>query len=367
MIKKDEITFSNLWCIPLFRDIFWLTMTFLTFWLVYSMWQIFFPIAISLLLAYLCHPLVIHLERKWHISRSISTTLLIFLVLILIIGVFIWLIPLLAMQLQMLFSNLPAYLEIISKKTGVDLQEFIPKDLSKFELEKVWTSEDLLQSTGRILSLLKNIFSTATYVLFTTLVIPVFWFLFVIHFDRMLAFVAQFISASQRSEIFTIVKKMDQAISDFFRGRLLIAVILSAMFSFGWWITQIPYWFLLGTLTGILNIIPYASLVGWPIAILLKYIDYLQQSQSNDNFMSIVLWPSIVYGIVQFIDGWLLTPWIQGEKTDLSVATVLLAAFIGGYLGGFLGLLLAIPAAACLKIILWESVLPRLKNWAETH
>lgn len=44
--------------------------------------------------------------------------------------------------------------------------------------------------------------------------------------------------------------------------------------------------------------------------------------------------------------------------------TVLIALFAGGLLGSVYGMLLALPAAGCLKVILGEVVLPRWMGWA---
>ncbi len=80
--------------------------------------------------------------------------------------------------------------------------------------------------------------------------------------------------------------------------------------------------------------------------------------------MTVVIWPSLAYLVVQFIESWLLTPWIQSQSMDMNAVTVLIVVFIGGALGGFYGLLLAIPVAACLKILVQELLLPRLARRA---
>lgn len=157
---------------------------------------------------------------------------------------------------------------------------------------------------------------------------------------------------------------MDQAVSGFFRGRLTIALGSAVLYSLGWALTGIRYWFLLGLVTGILTIIPYASLIGWPLAVLLKYLDVLATDNGAFDLMTIVVWPSLAYLLVQFIESWLLTPWVQSQSMDMSAVTVLIVVFIGGALGGFYGLLLAIPIAACLKILAEELVLPRLASQA---
>lgn len=97
----------------------------------------------------------------------------------------------------------------------------------------------------------------------------------------------------------------------------------------------------------------------------LKYLDVTTgQNAAGLDWMAIVGWPSIVYVVVQIIEGWILTPWVQSDSTDLSPVTVLIVVFIGGALGGLYGLILAIPIAACLKIFAVEILLPRLEQWA---
>ena len=71
--------------------------------------------------------------------------------------------------------------------------------------------------------------------------------------------------------------------------------------------------------------------------------------------------------MVQFIEGWFLTPWIQSRSTDLSAVTILVTLFVGGAVGGLYGLLLAIPIMACIKIFFIEFILPELERWANEH
>jgi predicted PurR-regulated permease PerM len=130
----------------------------------------------------------------------------------------------------------------------------------------------------------------------------------------------------------------------------------------------VPYWFLLGILTGILNIVPYLSIITWPVAIMLKYVDVLTNDAAQSaGLLAIVIWPSAVYLAVQFLDGWILTPWIQSGQTNMSAVTILIVVFIGGALAGVWGLLFAIPVTACIKILFEELVLPPLRQWANTH
>jgi predicted PurR-regulated permease PerM len=68
------------------------------------------------------------------------------------------------------------------------------------------------------------------------------------------------------------------------------------------------------------------------------------------DFVSIFIWPSVAFGVVQFIEGWFLTPLVQSKDENLSAATILLAISVGGMVGGFVGLLMGIPLAAAAKM-----------------
>ena len=49
----------------------------------------------------------------------------------------------------------------------------------------------------------------------------------------------------------------------------------------------------------------------------------------------------------------------------MDTPTILFASIAGGSLAGIYGLLVAIPAAACIKILLREVFWPRVRRWAE--
>ena len=72
-----------------------------------------------------------------------------------------------------------------------------------------------------------------------------------------------------------------------------------------------------------------------------------------------------VWMLGQFMDDYVLTPRIQGKTTGMDTPTILFASLAGGVLAGVYGLLIAIPVAACIKILLKEVFWPRFKAWSE--
>ena len=78
----------------------------------------------------------------------------------------------------------------------------------------------------------------------------------------------------------------------------------------------------------------------------------------------ILIWPSLVFAFVQALDGWVLTPFIAGKATNLDPVTIFVAVIAGGSVLGAYGMLLAIPVAACIKILIQDRLLPKIQAWA---
>jgi predicted PurR-regulated permease PerM len=99
---------------------------------------------------------------------------------------------------------------------------------------------------------------------------------------------------------------------------------------------------------GLLNIIPYlGSIVGLGVALPLAYL-------GDDGGIIRVALALVVFGVVQTIEGYLLTPKIMGNRTGLHPALIIFAVFFWGVaLGGILGMILAIPLTA-FAVVFWR-------------
>ena len=158
---------------------------------------------------------------------------------------------------------------------------------------------------------------------------------------------------------------MDAAISGFVRGRIVIAFIMSVTLATGWMIVGVPYAILLGIGVGVLCAVPFLGLVGIPLSIGLMFLDQLGVPEAERMaWWGILVWPTLVFAIVQVLDGWVLTPLIAGKATNLDPVTIFVAVLAGGSVLGAYGMLLAIPVAACIKILIQESLLPKVHAWA---
>ena len=196
--------------------------------------------------------------------------------------------------------------------------------------------------------------------------VPFYFFFFATAYPKVIAFLGELVPHEHRKQIHHLVGSMDRAVSGFVRGRLVISAILGTIFAVGWLIVGVPYSLALGLVVGIFCAVPYLSIIGVPIAIGLLAVDQVSLPEAQRYaWWGIILWPSLVYFIGQTMDDWVLTPLIQGKTTDLDPVSIVVAILAGGTLAGLYGMLLAVPAAACIKIVLREIVMPGIREWSD--
>ncbi|ABA58515.1 Protein of unknown function UPF0118 [Nitrosococcus oceani ATCC 19707] len=365
----------HLWQIVPVRDVLWIFLGAFLLWFGYQLRAIFIPLLIAFAFAYLFDPLIRWGERYCKMPRPVTISLILALVIIGGMSLLAWLGPEFLKQFAELLRGLIDYLQTLATEYDIHLLKSLRAKLEKWvqHLEEnpvgfiVENTEILLIGTTQAVTVVRHILGTAVYIGTMALLIPFYFFMIAWHFGAIIRKIKDLMPAREKDQTLAIIKEMDEAVAAFFRGRLVIVLVTAGLFSLGWspLFADVPYWLVLGISAGILNFIPYLAALAWLAAILSKG---LAIGFSGDfDLWLVIIWPSFVYGVVQFIDGWLLTPWIQGRSLNLGAITVIIVVLIGGTMGGLYGLLLCIPMAACAKILFTGLILPRFYQWAEEH
>lgn len=231
--------------------------------------------------------------------------------------------------------------------------------------------------TAQVLAFLIGIVgNVAQFAIFVFILVFCFFY-FSTAFPRVRVSCSSFIPEHGRDRILDLVRRMDHAISGFVRGRLTICAVMGVIYATGWTICGVPHAVLLGLVIGACGLVPYLSAVGLPIAWALLVVSLTgatdkqgfyfdgEGAQAGIIWWKVLLFPAVVNVVAQLLEDYVLNPMIQGKATNLHPATILLACIAGGALAGLYGLILAIPVTACLKILIDEVFLPRLKQWLE--
>lgn len=198
-----------------------------------------------------------------------------------------------------------------------------------------------------------------------TFLIPFYFFFFSMWYPDVVNFTGTLIPTKNRERAIALLSRMDRVVAGFVRGRIVISLIMGALLAIGWWICGVPYAIMLGLVVGIFCAIPYLGVMGIPLAIGLLLFDQIGLDP-NDRmaWWAIILWPTLIFVIVQMIEGYALTPMIAGKVTNLDPVTIIVAVLAGGSVLGVYGMLLAIPLAACGKILVTDVLLHNVRAWA---
>jgi len=335
------------------------------FWVIGRLSPVLTPVLLGLGLAYLFNPLTAWAERRHGIRRPMSAGVVLALAVLVLLATVPMIIVSAIEQGAVLIEKFPTYAQTVLGWLGSDTQD-AEQRVRDFIDSLDWTKVDSATATkalgvgaGAIFTGLSFAASAAIFVLVTAFC----FFVFSWKFEELKAWFAAFVPKPYREETFRIMGKMDLTISAIVRGRLVQSLVIMVVLSVGWSLTGVQYWLLVGVLGGVLNLLPFAAVLSWPLAVILAVMD-----KANGGTMAIVgaiIWPSVVYIIAQAMDGWVVEPLVQGKATGMDALTVLLVVLAGGALMGILGVVLAVPVAACIKILSQELLLPKLRSLAE--
>ncbi|MFA5157868.1 MAG: AI-2E family transporter [Patescibacteria group bacterium] len=274
--------------------------------------------------------------KSWQqtIGRLASIFLLVLLVVASLVGVFYIIIPPLVNQISELALSLPDYIAN-----------------TNFSALRNYTSEiksGLQSLSSNLGSVTSNIYSfTAGLIggVFTLLMIFVLTFYILLDEDDVKRFISSIFAPEHKEAAVGVINKIASKIGSWFRGQLLLGLVIFVIDYIGLSIIGIPYALVLALIAGILEIVPT---VGPIIAGITAALFALTISPWKALFVL------IYYFAVQLVENNVLVPKIMQKAVGISPAVIIIAILIGAKLMGVVGAILAIPLAASVSVLILE-------------
>ncbi len=326
-----------------------LALVVLTGYLVYLLSPILTPFAVGALMAYLFDPLADKLET-WKLNRTISVTLVFLVISIIVFAIALVLIPTLERQIASFIKNLPVYFQWLSDNVTPWLQTKFGIQTNVFDITELTSLlKNHWESAGGIAqSVLSSVTKSGMVIVswvMNFLLIPVVTFYLLRDWDIITSRVSELIPRPYYHTVSQITKDANSVLSSFLRGQLSVMLALGAIYTIGLWIIGIELSLLIGMGAGLISFVPYlgtfVGLVAGLIAAMVQFGDL--------NHIFYVL---IVFGTGQLLEGFVLTPWLVGDRIGLHPVAVIFSVLAGGQLFGFVGVLLGLPLAAVIMVLL---------------
>ena len=222
-----------------------------------------------------------------------------------------------------------------------DLSNLDPDQIVAFLQER---REQLASGTWRgVLGLGRGLGSAATVAGYVVLT-PVLTFYLLRDYDRILARLRGLLPRGREAAVVEFAREYDVLLSRYLRGQLTVALIIGVMTGTLLFVVQFPYAFLLGALAGVMGLIPFLGLV-------LSLIPAVIVALVSGSVLVSLVKVAVVYGLVQILDGGVISPRIVGDSVGLHPVWIVLALSVGGFFFGFVGLLISVPVAVGVKLV----------------
>jgi predicted PurR-regulated permease PerM len=304
---------------------------------VYWLSPVLAPFVLAALLAYLGDPLVDSLER-W-MSRTAAVSIVFAIMVLSVTLVAILLVPLLERQISRFIEQLPTYVAWFENQATPYLEGRLGLEFGAFDTAKIIGAlQENWKTAGGVAATVVTTVSKSGFALLgwlaNALMVPVVTFYLLRDWDVMVAQIRTLLPRTIEPTVSQLAHESDVVLGAFLRGQLLVMLGLGVIYTVGLMLVGIDLALLIGMVAGILSFVPY---LGTAIGVIAAIIAALVQFHDVAH----VLLVCGVFVIGQMLEGFVLTPWLVGDKIGLHPVAVIFAVLAGGQLFGFLGILLA--------------------------
>jgi predicted PurR-regulated permease PerM len=306
------------------------------------------PLILAAILAYVLAPLVGFVEARLRLGRGLATALTYLVLIGLIALVPGLLIPPLVEQSTRLNLNFQQILQTVesflSQATVIGGRPFV-------------TTELINQISGALRGILEPVFShTLGFALDVITALIMVIFIVIVSFylvkdsARLRSWAEQLPPPVYREDWIRLAREVNTVWGAFFRGQLVLALVVSLIITVLGFIVGLPYALAMGALAGLLEFLPSLGHGIW--LLIASLLMFFQGSTwlplPHWAAMLILIGLHVVFGQVDLN---FLIPRIIGRRVRLHPLVVILGIAAGAALTGVLGILLAAPTIASARVI----------------
>lgn len=356
------------------------------------------PFAVAAVLAYLLEPGVAWLERRG-LKRQPSVLLAFVLFSLVLAGLGMWILPKIADQTANLAKKVPGY--TVKARTAVldfaarvetdygvtliphttpEVAPVTPAQVQPAAAESAtptnvaentfdidfkalltgeWVQTTLptvLRNVSRFIGSSVGGFLGVFGFMLGFIIVPLYLYYFLIESAKIKEQWSDYLplrASAFKDELVACLTEINSYLVAFFRGQLFVSVINGLATGAGLMIIGLDFGLLIGLALCIAGIIPYLGIaMCWIPAVIIGAVQGGSALIPGDPWWALPLAVTVIFFIVQQIDGLFITPRIVGEAVGLHPMTVIASVLVWALLlGGLLGAILAVPMTASVKVL----------------
>lgn len=283
---------------------------------------------------------------KLGLPKSLSASLVLFILLICLLFLVWLLISPLIDELQNILNQLPEF--------NAKAQSYLTGDQIFRDNQLFISLKEGLGDISKTLS--AQIITIPRYILnliFNTVVVFFLAFFWLSGSERFEGFFLNWFPQKDHQTIILVIKEIGLNFGSYIRGVLIMMLFIGLISGVGVWLLGLPYALVLGIIAGLTEAVPIIGpFIGATPAVIIALFISPQTA----------LFVALFYLVLQQIEGNVLVPLVMNRILELEPLIILLSVLLGVSLLGITGAFLAIPTASITQTILKHIVFPRLKT-----
>ncbi len=300
------------------------------------------PFIAAMVLAYALAPAVQALVNR-RVPRSLAVLVVELLFLMALLALVLLVLPILSKELPALREQIPALAKVANEKVapwlahyGFQLQ-LDTASIKAFVLKYLDANFEEWLATALSSARIGGSFLLAF--IGNAVLLPVVLFYLLNDWLGLVERIRALVPPAARDSIGSFLDECDETLGQYLRGQLLVMGALAIYYSVGLMVARFDLALPIGVFTGLAVFIPY---LGFGLGLLLALLAGLLQFASFYGVIAV----TIVFGIGQLLEGFVLTPRFVGERIGMSPLMVIFALLAFGHLLGFVGVMIALPLSA---------------------
>ncbi|MEI6946385.1 AI-2E family transporter [Paraflavisolibacter sp. H34] len=212
------------------------------------------------------------------------------------------------------------------------------------EKQQQMLKEQQASSAGKTSGFISGFLAGLGGLLTNTILVLVYLFLFLFFRGHLKQFILRLVPADQRTTALDIVHNSQQVAQKYLGGLSAMIGLLWVLYGIGFSIAGVKSAVFFAILCGLLEIVPFVgNITGTALTLAMSLV----QGGGTNLVVGIL----VTYGLVQFLQTYILEPLIVGAEVNLNPLFTILALVAGELLWGIPGMILAIPLAGIVKIV----------------
>ncbi len=306
------------------------------------------PFMFGAILSYVGTPVVAWLAQR-RVPRAAGAVLVIIAIAAFMGGLMLVVAPLISSEISRIAEKLPELLTKIQEQWLPWLNATFGTAFS-FDLSQLKTlAKDNAGAVGGISAKLAGSLQFGGQILLGLIVnltlVPVVMFYLLRDWPQLIDGIDGMMPRSIRSTVRDLAREIDAVLSEFLRGQGMVMLALAAYYCIALSVAGLEFSIAVGLVTGLLVFIPY---IGFGLGLMLGMLAALTQFNTPGPIIAV----AAIFMIGQILEGFVLVPYLVGDRIGLHPLAVIFALMAFGQLFGFVGVLLALPASAALLVAL---------------